>query len=445
MVVDVLIVLLFILIGGLFAAAETAMISLREAQVRQLGRNRGRAGRTLESLVTDPAKFLATVQIGVTFATMLSSAFGAATISDSVAEWLVTRGMTAGLATTLSLVSITLVISFVSLVLGELAPKRLALQAAERVALICARPLNALATFFRPLVWLLSRTSDLVVRLFGGDPRARSEAITEDELQSIVEAHESLTGFERQVVRDVFAASDTKISEVMVSRTRLVLLPAALSVTEGARLALEHPHSRFPVMGRDSDDIVGVVHLRDLLVHVHPLGPDTTVGDLAAPVTSLPGTRSVLEAIQDLRRSGDALAVVVDEYGGTDGIVTLEDLIEEIVGEMLDGKPALPAPVGRLDGPTLVDAGLNLDDVREQTGIALRPGPYQTLAGFVIDRLGRLAVVGDSVCEDGHVFTVTDLDRRRVLAVSVAPRDDDDDEAVSEQESGRAGAESATL
>lgn len=417
---DIGIVLLFVLIGGLFNAAEISMVSLRDAQIRQLSQAWGRRGHRLEQLVSRPATFLATVQIGVTFATMLSSAFGAATISDRFAAWLVTRGLKDSVATPVALVLITIVLSFVSLVLGELAPKRLALQAAERIALIAAGPVTFLAKIFRPFVWLLSRASDAVVRLFRGDPNARGEAITEDELQSIVEAHEALSGFERRVIRDVFAAGDTKISEVMVPRIRLHVLPATASVSRGAKLALAHPHSRFPVIGRDTDEIVGFIHIRDLLAPDHPMGRAATVGDLCRTVVSMPGTKSVLEAIQEMRRAGDYLAVVVDEYGGTDGIVTLEDLIEEIVGEMDSGGNG-EEPRGVLTGPTPVDAGLNLDDFRELTGIELPPGPYQTVAGFVIDRLGRLPVVGDTVALDGHQLSVTQMQRRRMSLVTVLP------------------------
>ena len=425
LLVDGAVVLLFIVIGGLFNAAEAAMISLREAQIRQLARSGGRNGRVLEQLVHDPAKFLASVQIGVTVATMLSSAFGAATISDNFADWLVEQGMRASVAGPVALVAITLVISFFSLVLGELAPKRLGLQSSERIALIAARPLSVVARVFRPVVGLLSRTSDLVVRLFGGDPKARHSQITEDELQSIVEAHEGLTGFERRVVQDVFDASDTMVSEVMVPRVQLNVLPASISVGRGRKLALEHVHSRFLVIGRDTDDVVGVVHIRDLLMPSHPLGRAATVGDLTTPVVSLPGTKSVLEALQEMRHSGDYLAVVVDEYGGTDGIVTLEDLIEEIVGEMTDVGDGAEA-----DGHTAVsrvDAGLNLDDFRELTGIDLPPGPYQTLAGYMLYRLGRIPVEGERVHDNGHEFAVAEMQGRRMTAVTVVsgPRGDD--------------------
>ena len=416
--VDGAVVLVFILIGGLFNAAEVSMISLREAQIRRLARTRGHNGRALEQLVHDPAKFLASVQIGVTVATMLSSAFGAATISDSFAEWLVEQGMRETVAGPVALVAITLVISFFSLVLGELAPKRLGLQASERIALIAARPLSVMAKVFRPVVWLLSRTSDMVVRLLGGDPKARHEQITEDELQSIVEAHEGLTGFERRVVQDVFDASDTMVSEVMVHRVQLDVLPASMSVGRGRKLALQHVHSRFPVIGRDTDDVVGVVHIRDLLMPSHPLGRAATVGDLTKPVVSLPGTKSVLEAIQEMRHSGDYLAVVVDEYGGTDGIVTLEDLIEEIVGKMTDGDGEVaddPASGSR------VDAGLNLDDFRDLTGIDLPPGPYQTVAGYMLFRLGRIPVEGERVHEHGHDLSVAQMQGRRMTAVIVLP------------------------
>ncbi len=433
---DIGIVLLFVLIGGVFNAAEVSMISLREGQVRQLARTQGQRGRTLEVLVSNPATFLASVQIGVTFATMLSSAFGAATISDRFATWLMARGLADHVATPLALVSITLVLSLVSLVLGELAPKRLALQSAERIALVAAGPLTVLAKIFRPVVWLLSRASDAVVRLLRGDPNARGEAITEAELQSIVQSHQALTSLERRLIRDVFAADDTQIREVMVPRMQLELLPASASVSRGAKLALLHPHSRFPVMGRDADDIVGVVHIRDLLVPSHPLGRAASVGDISKPVASMPGTKSVLAAMQEMRHAGDYLAVVVDEYGGTDGIITLEDLIEEIVGEMDATGLDEPTSTHRGNSPRLIDAGLNLDDFSELTGIELPSGPYQTVAGFVIHRVGRIPKVGDAADFDGHRLSVAALQGRRVATVRLVRHVQEDGAAVPELDGG---------
>ena len=417
---DIAIVLAFIVIGGIFNAAEVAMISLRESQVVQLAATQGRRGQRLEELVSDPTQFLAAVQIGVTVATMLSSAFGAATVSENAALWLVDLGMRPTVAEPVALVGVTLIISFCSLVLGELTPKRLGLQRSEKIALAAAGPLSVLARLFTPVVWLLGRSSDLFVRLFGGNPRARSEVMGQDELRSLVLAHESLTSVERRMIVDLFDAETTRVREVMVPRPDVEFLPASMSISRAARTALAHPHSRYPVIGHDSDEVVGVVHLRDLLAPSHPLGRAASVRDVCHPVSVIPGTKVVLDALQEMRSSGEHLAVIVDEYGGTDGIVTLEDLVEEIVGEIADRdqrqESDIRPPSGR---PEEVDGRLNLDDFAELTGIALPPGPYDTAAGYLMAGLGRLPEPGDSVRWQDRVLTVAAMDGRRIAWIEI--------------------------
>ena len=309
--------------------------------------------------------------------------------------------------------------------LGELAPKRLGLQRAEAVALLAAGPLDRIATVVRPLIWLLSRTTDLVVRLLGGDPRANREAITEEELRGLVAAHESLTGEERKLIDDVFAAGERQVREVMLPRTEVDFLDVGTTVSRAARLAMEAPHSRYPVVRRDSDDVVGFVHIRDLLAPDLPGGRAATVGDLTREVKRLPGTKKVLAALSEMRREGHHLAIVEDEYGGTDGIVTLEDLIEEVIGEIRDEYDEAGAAPARPGGPAEVDGLLNLDDFAEQTGLRLPDGPYETAAGWVMWRLGRLPARGDVIRVDGWSVEVLDLDGRRASRLRVVPPEPD--------------------
>src|SRR6266550_939376 len=407
MVRDILLVVLFSLIGGMFAAAEIALVSLRESQVKALSKQ-GRRGQKLAKLAADPNRFLAAVQVGVSLGGLFSAAFGAATLAGPLADWLHRLGVAEGLARTVAFIAVTMAISYVSLVLGELAPKRLGLQRAERVALVAATPLDRIATIFRPLIWLLSRTTDLVVRLFGGDPRANREAITEEELRGLVAAHESLSGDERKLIDDVFAAGERQVREVMVPRTEVDFLEASTTVSRAAKVAMEAPHSRYPVVGRNSDDVVGFVHIRDLLDPDVPGGRAATVGDLCREVKQLPGTKKVLAALSEMRREGHHLAIVVDEYGGTDGIVTLEDLIEEVIGDIRDEYDEARAGPSRLGGGAIeVDGRLNLDDFAEFTGLELPDGPYETAGGFMMSALGRLPSVGDEVHRGGYTITVT--------------------------------------
>jgi len=234
------IVLALIIVEGVFVAAEIALVSLRDGQVRTMA-EAGRRGAAVARLTADPNRFLAAVQIGVTSTALLSSAFGAVTLSDTAKNALVRAGWGEGLAHAVGLIGVTLVISFVTLVLGELAPKRLALQRAESAAMFFAPPLNRIAGFFRPVIWLLSKSTDLIVRLLGGDPTAAREPISEDELRGLVASHEALSSDNRLLIDQVFAASERTVSEVMISRTEVTFLDASLTVSRAAKLAVESP------------------------------------------------------------------------------------------------------------------------------------------------------------------------------------------------------------
>jgi putative hemolysin len=258
-----------------------------------------------------------------------------------------------------------------------------------------------------------------MVRLLGGNPKVTGDEITAEELQSLVAAHESLTSVERRMIADVFDAEDTHVRAVMVPRPEVDFLSASLTLSRAARLALAHPHSRFPVIGRDADEVLGVVHIRDLLAPSHPLGRAATIADIATPVAVVPGTKGVLDALHEMRSAGQHLAVVVDEYGGTDGIVTLEDLVEEIVGEMTSEKASGRDSVQPTAKAGEVDGLLNLDDFADATGLHLPSGPYNTAAGYLMSRLGRLPVEGDTVTVHGRTLTVASMDSRRVARIKI--------------------------
>jgi putative hemolysin len=419
---NIVMVVVFVLIGGAFSGAEIALVSLRESQVRAMGENGGRRGKAVQRLLSDPNRFLAAVQVGVTLAGFFSAAFGASTLSQPFADWLVRLGMREGLAGTLAFVLVTIAISYLSLVVGELTPKRLALQRAEGFSLLVAAPLNAIAKLSRPVIWLLSASTNVLVRLLGGDPKASGESISQEELRDLVTAHESLSSDERRLIGEVFRAGDREVREVMTPRTEVDFLEASMTASRAAKQVSDSSHSRYPVVGRDEDDVLGFVHVRDLFLPNHPAGRAATVGDLVREVKRLPGTAGVLTALSEMRRENQHLAIVVDEYGGTDGIVTLEDLIEEVIGEIYDeyDEDVAGEEDERPDGPHEVDGLLNLDDFREVTGLQLPEGPYETVAGYVLAELGRLPVVGDSVEAEGRTLTVLELDGRRIARISVS-------------------------
>jgi putative hemolysin len=417
---DILLVLAVILIGGFFAAAEMALVSLREGQIRSLSRH-GKRGQRAAKLAQDPNRFLSSVQIGVTLATLLSGAFGAALLADRLATQFSHLGLSSSVATPLSIVVVTLVISLFTLVFGELAPKRLALQRAERVSLFAGPVVDRLATLARPLVWLLSRCTNVVVRLLGGDPAAARGVMTDEELRDLVAGHQALSADERHIVSEVFDAGKRQIREVLVPRTEVEFLPAAMPITDAAAMAEQARYSRFPVYQESYDDVIGFVHARDLL-ESRPEPDVRRVGEVCRPVKFLPISKMVLSALSEMRKDRAHLAIVVDEYGGTAGIVTLEDLVEELIGDIQDEYDENESRPRQLHGGELeVDGLLNLDEFAEQTGLELPEGPYETVAGYLLAALGHLPVDGESAEVGGRTLTVTQLDGRRISRLRVSP------------------------
>ncbi|WP_053207345.1 hemolysin family protein [Jiangella muralis] len=414
-------VLIFILIGGVFAATELALVSLRESQLAQLAQQ-GRRGEKVASLARNPNRFLSAVQIGVTLAGFFSAAYGASTLAPDLAPVLADWGLPGGAADTVAFILLTLFIAYLSLVLGELVPKRIALQRSAGVALAVAPPLDRFATVMRPVIWFLSKSTDLVVRVLGADPSAQREEISDEELRDLVSGHEGLSEEERRIVGDVLDVGDRQVREVMRPRTEVDFLDADMPVFKAVKLASTMPHSRYPVVGTSTDDVVGFVHVRDLF-DPQVSGRSIRVGELVRDVLVLPGTKRVLPAMTEMRRVGSHLAVVIDEYGGTAGIVTLEDLVEELVGEIRDEYDTDELPVAAAAGGVVeVDGMLNVGDFADRTGVELPDGPYETVAGFVVARLGRLPAPGDVVEYDGLRIEVLSLDGRRASRLRVHPR-----------------------
>lgn len=437
--VSIAVVAALILIEALFAASEMALVTIREGQVKALA-EAGRRGEHIARLTHDPNRFLSAVQIGVTTTALLSSAFGAITLSASLTRGLEGLGLSKRPADVLGFVIVTLLISYVTLVVGELAPKRIALQRVERTASLFGPSLDRWAVLMRPAIWMLSVSTDVVVRLLGGDPSINREQMTEDELRGLLGSHEALTRDERKLINEVFEAGERQLREVMVPRTEVEFLNASWSLTRAVRIAQATPHSRFPVVRGSHDDVMGFVHIRDLVGPTGAARRGVKVGDLARPVAMLPATKHVLAAMSEMRRGGNHLAVVVDEYGGTAGIVTLEDLIEELVGEIRDEYDPVDDDARKLRGGDVeVDGLLNLDEFAEAVGHELSDGPYETVAGAIMAALGRLPKVGDAVELDGMRLKVAKMDARRVSRVRVTLLEPDQDDDAAGRPDGEDG------
>jgi putative hemolysin len=409
-----------ILLGSLFVAAEIALISLRESQIRQLS-TKGKRGAKVAHLATNPNRFLAAAQVGVTVCGFLSAALGAEKLGVYVIPQLTDLGLSDGAANVTSLVGVTLVIAYFSLVFGELVPKRLALYRTEEISLWTAGAIDLIAKLFRPVIWLLSRSTDFVVRLFGVDPKEQRSQMSEEELLDLVSGHAALTAEERDIVEEVFNASERQVHEVMVPRTEVDFMDASLTVGKAIALAVDRAHSRYPVVRGSSDEVIGFIHVRDLL-DTSLVTAGGKIQELVRNIMFLPGTKGVLPALTEMRNQRQHLAIVLDEYGGTDGIVTLEDLVECLIGDIKDeydtdeDDVSIEARTGDFE----IDGLISLDDLRDQTGIDIPDGPYETASGFVMHFLGRIPVAQDVVSVNGIRITVLTMEGKRAgqLAIS---------------------------
>jgi putative hemolysin len=424
---NILLIAVFIIIGGVFAAAEMALVSLRESQIKQLS-GRGKRGQVVSDLTANPNRFLSAVQIGVTLAGFLSAAFGGATLSDSFGAVLAGWGMPEGVAQFVALILITLVISYFSIVIGELSAKRLAMQRAEAYAIALAPFVNAIAKLATPVIWFLGRSTDVVVRVLGGDPNASREEVTDEELRAMVGSSSTLGDEERRIVEEVFAAGEVSLRETMIPRTEVDFLDGSMPAYKAIREVQGAAHSRYPVIGEDLDDVIGFVHIRDL-ADLDPAERNAPVSQLVRPVGSLPETVKILRALTEMRQTKQHLIIVRDEYGGTAGIVTIEDLVEELIGDITDEfDPEHSPSVPNHDATIDLDGLVTLEAFGQQFGYRLPEGPYDTLAGFVMAQLGSLPKV-DDVCtvtlsadsEQDPPATVelrvTELDGRRAARV----------------------------
>lgn len=411
---SIAIVLGLIALGGIFVAAEIALISLRDSQVKQIA-GKGKRGARVAKLTSNPNRFLAAVQVGITLCGFLSAALGAEQLGVYVIPRLESIGLSAGSSEIISIIGITLVIVYISLVFGELVPKRLALYKTESIALATASIVDRVAIIFRPIIWLLSKSTDLIVKVFGITSKSEKNQISDVELMDLVSGHADLTKEEREIVEEVFNTSDRLIHEVMVPRTEVDFLDASMSISQARKLAIEFAHSRYPVVRGSSDEVIGFLHVRDLL---NPKLDDAqiTIMEIVRNVIFLPGTKGVLPALTEMRSKRQHIAIVLDEYGGTDGIVTLENLVECLIGEIQDEydghetQPNLQQRTGEIE----IDGLISLEDLQDQTGVQLPEGPYETVSGFVMHKLGRIAQVNDVVLIDGGRFTIVSMSGKRV-------------------------------
>ncbi|MEV0629612.1 hemolysin family protein [Nonomuraea wenchangensis] len=407
-------VVVLVILNAVFAGSELALISLREGQLRRL-EQRGQGGKVLARLARDPNQFLATIQLVITLSGFLASATAAVTLSEPLVPLL---GFLGDAANPIAIVLVTIVLTFLTLVFGELAPERVAMQRAESWALLVARPLSLIATLSRPVVWALARSTDLAVRLMGGDPDRHREEISPEEIRDLVATHRGFTPEQRLIISGAVEISDRVLREVLVSRREVFTLDAATPVEPARRLLAASGHSRAPVVGgRGLDEVTGIVNLRDLLIDEHA----TTAADVARPPLLLPDSLPVSDALRRFKAERQQFALVIDERGSVNGIVTLEDLLEEVVGEIYDETDRdVLAAVREADGALLLTGTFPVHDLPDlDVHLEERPdGDYTTVAGLVLTLLGHVPTApGESVEIGGWRFQVVAVERHAITRV----------------------------
>jgi putative hemolysin len=414
---QVVLVVVLVLLNAAFSGSEMALISLRESQLQRLERQ-SRTGRTLAKLARDPNRFLATIQIGITLAGFLASAAAATTLAQPLIKPL--EGFLGTAAEPVAILLITIVLTFFTLVVGELAPKRIAMQRAEGWAMLVARPLDVLATLSRPVNWLLGKSTDLVVRLTGGDPDAGREEVSTEEIRDMVAQQQDITAEQRTIISGAFEIADRILREILVPRRDVLVLPADTPAPEALDRLVAGGHSRAPVTGpMGLDDVLGVVHLRDLIGAEGPVN-----GYMFTPLF-LPETLKVSDAMRQLRVQRQQFALVVDERGAIDGIVTMEDLVEEIVGEIYDETDRdVQSVIREDDGAMLLPGTFPIHDLPD-IGVdieELDAGDYTTVAGLVLARLGHIPTApGETVAIDGHTAEVVEITGRAITRLRLRP------------------------
>jgi putative hemolysin len=409
----ILIIVLLVLGNAVFVAAEYALVTARRPRLEARARAGSRPARTALRMLDEPVRFISTVQVGITVFGILLGALGEPFLSRYFDDW-VSRSV--------AFVLSFLILTYLSVVLGELVPKSIALQRAERLAVWLAVPLDWLGRISYPLVWVLQRSANGIARLFGVQPAPAGLAMhTEEDIRLIVSQTEEIQEAEEEMLYKVFDFADKEAHDVMVPRPEVVALSVDLPPQEALAAVIDSPFTRYPVYRGSLDDVLGILHVRDLFSALYDRGIDNVViEEIVRPGYVVPETKDLASLLGEFRRQNQHMALVVDEYGAVEGIVTLEDLLEEIVGEIEDEYDLPDESIQRLDnGRMLIHGTFTIDDFNEQFAQELPQEDYHTVAGFVFGALGRAAETGDEVEHDGLRFKVVEVDGPRIERLEV--------------------------
>ncbi len=424
---ELLAVAFIVAANAFFVAAEYGLVTVRRTRLQELDAQGSRSARRVLRLLDVPPRFISAIQLGVTLSSLALGAIGEPVVSRLLKRPLdlLPASWHTGVATTIAVILAFTILTYFHVVMGEIVPKSFTLQHPERVALVTAGPINAFHAVFKPFIWVLMRTSAAVLGWFGVTASSGITLVhSEEELKMLVTASREkgvIEEEEQAMLHKVFEFADKDAADVMVPRPDLVAVPADLPVQEVLRLVLSHPFTRYPVYEGELDDVVGVLHVRDLFSALHDRGLQRVeLRSILRDAIMVPETKPLDELLAEFQRTSNHLAIVVDEYGSVEGLVTLEDLLEEIVGEIGDEFDLPDAGVLRIGrGRVRLAGSFPIDDFNERFGKHLPADDYHTVGGFVFGEIGRAPKAGDLVAFEGTRFEVRSVEGTRITEVDV--------------------------
>jgi putative hemolysin len=424
---EILLLLVLILLNAFFAASEIALISLNDNKISLMAEEGNKKARQIKQLLDEPSKFLATIQIGITLAGFLASAFAAESFAGPFVELIKKAAIPIpeSWLKSIAVIIITIVLSYFTLVFGELVPKRLAMKKAESISNFVVSPLNYLSFLTAPFVSLLTVSTNFFVRIFGFDPLEEDEKITEEEIRMMVDVGEkkgAIQEAEKVMINNIFEFNDKTVEEIMTHRTDIVAFPLGIDLDSIINSIMIEKYSRIPVYEDNIDNIVGVLYVKDLIQHISSMD-DRSKFDLRAiirPPYFVPTSKRTDQLLKEIQKNKTHMAIVIDEYGGTAGIATLEDLLEEIVGNIFDEYDDEEEEIHKLDENTfIIDGHTSLERVKNYLNLDLPIDEYETLSGFIIGQLGRIPGPDDkpTLEFDGVIFKVQEVCEKRIAKV----------------------------
>lgn len=444
-IVKLVILLVLILVNAFFAMSELAIISLNDNKIDKMAEDGNKKAKKIVKLTESSSKFLSTIQIGVTLAGFLTSASASTTFASMITDALrgtsVYNALGEGLMNGIAVVIVTIIMSYFSLVLGELVPKKIAMQVPEKISFKIVDILLFFSKLFAPLVKILSVSTNAVVRLLGFNPHADEETVTEEEIRMMVDVGGEkgvIEDVQKEMINNIFEFDDLDAGDIMTHRTDMVAVEVGDDLSEVVDTAVSEGYSRIPVYEDDQDNIIGIVYVKDLLAYVGKKLPAKSLRDIMRTPMYVPESKICGDLFKEMTEKRTQMAVVVDEYGGTAGIVTLEDIVEAIVGNIQDEYDDEDEEISKINETTFtIDGMTNLEEVAELTGTELPEGSYDTVAGFIIKELGLLPEEGKTyeVNYKNLKLTVLSVDERRIdkVRVEILPSTENENEKTKKE------------